>query len=266
MNKKKILPVIILAVIVTAAVLYFEVFRHLGHNEYGSEGSGTIEVTEIEISSKISGKVVRLPKDEGAAVKKGELIAALEYDELNAQRLSVLANLNNAQKNLDRVEKLYATGSISKKDYDNMVTAYRVAKSQYDAVSAAIENAVIYSPLKGIILERVLEPGETAFPGTPILTMADLTSVWIRIYVSETKLGQVYLGQTAHVYVDSFPGRPFAGKVTAVSNRAEFTPKTIQTKDERVKLMFGVKIALENPDLALKPGMPADAVILTEKK
>ena len=89
---------------------------------------------------------------------------------------------------------------------------------------------------------------------------------WIKIYIDEKKLGFVKLGQKAYVQVDSFSGRKFPGEVVYISNKAEFTPRTIQTKDERVKLMYAVKIAIENPEMELKPGMPADATILLERK
>jgi HlyD family secretion protein len=142
-----------------------------------------------------------------------------------------------------------------------------MAKANLDRVSASMENAVIFSPINGVILSKNIEPGETAFPGTPIITIADITKPWIKIYIPEKQIGLVKLGQNANVFVDSFPDKPFQGKVTSISNKAEFTPKTIQTKDERVKLMFAVKIVIENQDQSLKPGMPADAeIILTEKK
>ncbi|HOW81873.1 MAG TPA: efflux RND transporter periplasmic adaptor subunit [Spirochaetota bacterium] len=264
MNRKKIAPIIIALAVIIGVTLYFEVFRHIGENSGDIEGSGTIEVTEIEISSKIAGRVISLPHDEGEDVGEGALLVKLAYDELDAQRLSAVANMANAEKNFKRITDLYHTGSVSKRDFDNAETAYRVAKANYDYISATIDQAVIYSPIRGTVLEKNLELGELAFPGTPILTLADLTRPWIKIYVKEKRIGAVKLGQKAIVTVDSFEDRDFPGKVVSISNKAEFTPKTIQTKEERVKLVFAVKIALDNPDLALKPGMPADAVIETD--
>src|SRR4030042_2229125 len=142
---------------------------------------------------------------------------------------------------------------------------YRVAKAGYEQINAAIDNAVIASPIYGIVLEKSLEVGEIAFPGTPVLTVADLKDTWIRIYISELKLKQVKLGQKAVITIDS-SDKKYIGTVVSISNKAEFTPKTIQTKDERVKLMFAVKISVPNPDMALKPGMPADAYIETGEK
>jgi HlyD family secretion protein len=116
------------------------------------------------------------------------------------------------------------------------------------------------------VLEKNLEIGEIVFPGTPVLTIADIRDTWIKIYVGEIQMGRVKLGQKAFVSVDSYPNKKFEGRVTSISSKAEFTPKTIQTADERVKLMFAVKIAVPNPQQELKPGMPADAYILTGEK
>lgn len=262
--KKKMVPLLLFALILVAATLYFEVFRHIGGDDKVISGSGTIEVTEVEISSKISGRVAEIPKPEGTSVKRGDLVSKLEYEELSAQRLSAKANFVNAEKNFSRVQDLFRTGAISRKDLDNAEAAFRMAKAGYDQVSATIENAVIYSPIDGTVLDTNVEVGETAFPGTPILTIADLTKPWMYIYVNEKQLGLVKIGQSVKVFIDSFPEKVFPGKVVSISNKAEFTPKTIQTKDERVKLVFAVKVMIENPDMILKPGMPADAEIVME--
>ncbi|MBN1533057.1 MAG: efflux RND transporter periplasmic adaptor subunit [Spirochaetes bacterium] len=266
MDRKKMIPLAIIVLALTLSILYFEVFRHLFIDDSRIEGSGTIEVTEIDIGSKIAGRVTFISKNEGERVARGETVARLDSDELDAQRLSVAAYLNNARSNMERVEKLFRAGSVSRKDYDQMVTAFRVAKANNELVNATIENAVIISPVNGIVMEKNLEVGEMAFPGTPVLTVADLTKAWIKIYVTQPNLGFIKLGQKASVFIDSYPQKAFPGRVVAVSNRAEFTPKTIETKDERTKLMFAIKIAVDNPDLILKPGMPADAIIMVEKK
>ena len=264
--KKNIIAPVVLGVAVLAATLYFEVFRFTGEDDSRITGSGTIEVTEIDISSKISGRVVELPCAEGDRVSRDDLLVRLEFDELSAMKNSALAGLVNAERNYRRIRGLYETGSVSRRDYDNAEAAYRVARAALDNVNAAIKYAVIYSPINGIVLDTNIEAGEMAFPGTAILTVADITKAWMYIYVNEVQLGKVKIGQKAVVTVDSFPDRMFEGRVVSISNRAEFTPKTIQTKDERVKLVFAVKVAIDNPDMSLKPGMPADAEIVTEKE
>ena len=259
--KKKIIPVVVLVVVLVSLTVYFE-FINNGDEAGLISGSGTIEVTEVQISTKIAGRVVELPKPEGSDVRPGDLVCRLEYEELSAQRLSMKANLVNLEKNYTRSRDLFRTGSISQKDLDNAQAAYVMAKGNYDQVNARIENAVIYSPIAGTILDTHVETGETAFPGTIVLTIADLAKPWMYIYVNEKKLGFVKIGQIVNVMIDSFPNKTFPGKVVSISNKAEFTPKTIQTKDERVKLVFAVKVLIENEDMILKPGMPADAEII----
>jgi HlyD family secretion protein len=111
------------------------------------------------------------------------------------------------------------------------------------------------------VLSKSREPGEMVQPGTTIVTVGDLGHPWVNVYVGERDLGKIWLGMKADVSVDSFPDQPFPGKVTFISDRAEFTPKNIQTPDERVKLVYRVKVEVQTHDQALKPGMPADAVL-----
>jgi HlyD family secretion protein len=123
--------------------------------------------------------------------------------------------------------------------------------------------AKLVSPLAGAVLSKATEPGEYVSAGTPIVTAADLSAVSLRAYVSETDLGRVKLGQPVRVTADTWPGRVYEGKVAFIAEEAEFTPKNIQTHAERVKLVYRVKIDIQNPTGELKPGMPADAEILT---
>jgi HlyD family secretion protein len=123
--------------------------------------------------------------------------------------------------------------------------------------------ATLASPLSGLVLSKNVEPGEYVAPGTPVVTVADLGTVWLRGYVPETELGRVKAGQRARVTADTYPGKVYEGRVSFLSSQAEFTPKAVQTPKERVKLVYRVKIDVPNPTLELKPGMPADAVIET---
>ncbi len=266
MKNKKLIPLFLALLAIVSVTLYFEVFRHLGNNGDMIEGSGTIEVTEIEIGSKIAGRVTELPFDEGDLAKKGSLLVRLACEELGARRLSAAASLSNAEKNFKRIRSLYTSGSVSRRDFDNAETAYQVAMAQYNYIKATIDQATIFSPVAGTVLETNLEVGELAFPGTVILTLADLKKPWIKIYVQETKIGLVKPGQKAEITVDSYPGKVFYGKIVSIANKAEFTPKTIQTREERVKLVFAVKIVVANTGLELKPGMPADAKIILEEQ
>jgi multidrug resistance efflux pump len=117
----------------------------------------------------------------------------------------------------------------------------------------------IASPLEGVTLELAIHQGEVAAPGAALLTVADLSTVNLVVYLPETKIGQVQLGQEVQVMVDSFPGQAFEGQVVHIADRAEFTPRNVATQEERANLVFAVEVRIPNDEGLLKPGMPADA-------
>ena len=135
------------------------------------------------------------------------------------------------------------------------------ARAALDLAQVQIDNTRLYSPLTGPVLSHNIEPGEYVSPGTPVLTVADLAHPWVRVYIGETDLGRIRLGQKVAVRTDAMPEKSFEGTVGFISSEAEFTPKTVQTTKERVRLVFRVKVYLPNPDGFLKPGMPADVLI-----
>ncbi len=128
-----------------------------------------------------------------------------------------------------------------------------------------LEYAEIHAPTSGIVLADHIESGEYVTPGTPVVTIGDLEHVWLRAFIDESDLGRVKTGQAVNIYMDSFPGKAYSGRTSFISSEAEFTPKSIQTEKERVKLVYRIKIDVENPGMELKPGMPADAVIELEQ-
>ncbi len=141
------------------------------------------------------------------------------------------------------------------------------AKARMQGAAAAVKQAKqqllytkIHAPMDGVILSKSAEPGEYLNPAIPVVTIGDIRHPWLRAYINETHLGQIQLGQKVDVHTDSFPDKTYIGTISFISDKAEFTPKTVQTFEERVKLMFRIKISLENPEGELKPGMPADAV------
>ena len=123
------------------------------------------------------------------------------------------------------------------------------------------DQARLYAPLTGFITVKDMEEGEFVQAGAPVLTMGQLNQVWVKTYVPETQLGRVRLGQAAEVKTDSFPDKVYPGKVTYLSPEAEFTPKNVQTREERVKLVYRIKVSLNNPKQELKPGMPVDVFL-----
>lgn len=281
--------IIIIFIIVIVLPLYFILKNKDRKKDDQLSASGTIEITEVEASSKLSGRIEKLLVDEGDSVLKDQVLIELETKELQAQlkqahaayqvSLAQLAqsksNLENLKTNLERTRQLYKAGSATRQQLDDQETKYQVAKDQLSSathlteqnkatielIQVYIDNSVIRSPINGLVLSKNTEIGEVVSPGSSLLTLGDLAHPWVEIYIKETDLGKVKLGQKAQVKIDTYPDKVFEGKVTYISSQAEFTPKNIQTKEERVKLVFGIKVSLDNPLQILKPGMPADVIL-----
>ncbi len=273
MKKRLVAAAIVVVLIILAVVLYR--YRN-SQEEGGLLLSGNVEVTEVNAGFKVPGRVRALFTDEGRTVKTGEKIAELDSAEfeslVNQSRASVRnaeAQLEKARSDFERYTKLYHDSVVSPQQMESAKTAYEEATSQLQMYHAALRTAnvrlsdsMIYAPLDGVVLRKNVEQGETVSAGTPIFTIGDLANPWIKVYVKEDKLGFVKLGQKAEVSVDSFPGKRYEGEVTYISSEAEFTPKNVQTQEERVKLVFGVKVSVKNQNNELKPGMPADVKII----
>lgn len=140
------------------------------------------------------------------------------------------------------------------------------AQATLDTLLVLRDKLTIAAPVGGLVLEMSLHRGELAAPGITLLTLGDLDEVRLTVYVPEKRLGQVMIGQQVEVRVDSFPERVFAGTVVAIASEAEFTPHNVQTQEERVNMVFAVDVQIPNPDHALKPGLPADAVFVGEEQ
>jgi multidrug efflux pump subunit AcrA (membrane-fusion protein) len=136
------------------------------------------------------------------------------------------------------------------------------ARAALDALQVQRQKHTLRAPITGLVTEQVAHEGEMALPGTPLLTLADLDTVDLTIYVPEIDVGKVFLGQQVAVMVDAFPAKMSVGQVVWISDQAEFTPKNIQTQEERVNTVFAVKVRISNPDHKLKPGKAADAVLV----
>jgi len=135
------------------------------------------------------------------------------------------------------------------------------AQAAVDLLKKTIADCTITAPVGGLVTHKAVEAGELVSQGATIVTISELDSVYVMIYVTEKELGRVRLGDAADIKIDAFPDKVFSGKVTYISSEAEFTPKNVQTKEDRVKLVFGVKVEIENREGLLKPGLPADATI-----
>lgn len=388
--KKRILPILILALAGAAVYAYRGMNRRPDNRIVVS---GNIELEEVNIAFKTAGRLIERTVDEGDLVKKGQLIARLDRDQLVAQRaresaglessgfqlaqartsldwqrantaadieqrradlaaaearLAELRNgsrpqekadakaavdaatsqLERAKRDWDRAQTLYKNDDISTAQYDQFRNAWESAgaalksvrerealvlagprQEEIDAQAAAVERAraalkmaqandieikrreqelqtrraeigrskaslaliqsqiddtVAFAPVDGVVLVKSADVGEVLAPGTTVVTVGDIDHPWLRGYVNETDLGKVKLGSKARVTTDSYPGKVYDGRVIFISSEAEFTPKQIQTEQERVKLVYRIKIEIANPKHELKENMPADAEIVLE--
>jgi len=389
-NRKKLAPVLIAAVVVAVAVLaYSRLWNRPNPDRILL--SGNIELTEVNIAFKLPGRLVERAVSEGDAVKKGQVVARLDQEQLLAQRDRLRSALESTESRLvqlytdierqkqtveaqiahsraqleqaearlrellagsreqeiaqaraaadraqtecekaardwERAKALYAREDISAADRDQFLARYEAAaaslkqakeqlalvvegprREDIDAARAQVAQAkaalklaeatrldlkqreqqvpmrraeigqaraelavnrtqlddtVAVSPIDGVVLADAAEVGEVLAAGTSILTIGDLDRPWLRGYINERDLGRVKLGARVRVTTDSFPGKAYWGRVSFISSKAEFTPKQIQTPEERVKLVYRVKIDVGNPQRELKANMPADAEIL----
>jgi len=190
--------------------------------------------------------------------------ALLEKDEIPAQtRDQAATSVTRAQAAFDRAQQIY--GQLKEGTRREELAVDRANLQQADQnlhlSRIRLSYTVLRAPFNGVVLTRQAELGEVVSPGAPIVTLADLDHIWLRIYVPETDLGKVCWGQEVEVRTDTYPDKRYRGRVSSISSEAEFTPKSVQTEKERVTLVYRVKVDVENPNYALKPGMPADAYI-----
>ncbi len=298
--KKFYFPILFCALILIA---YFFITKK-ENSKYGLIIlSGRIEGREINVSTKIQGRVINLYKDEGDSVKKSDLLCELDSEQIlaryrataetsqasyaviaqaEANLIKAKANYEKAKKDYERYSSLLKEDLISKSDFDRVKMQYDSASAEIEALNKAIIQAEanyraaqqrlrevqvdlsetkIYSPSDGVILSRPVEIGEIVNPGIVLYVIVDLNKLYVKVYIPEPELGKIKLGLPARVYIDAYPEKYFNGKITKIYEQAEFTPKNVETKEERVKLVFGVEVSVDNSEGLLKPGMPADVVI-----
>ncbi len=140
------------------------------------------------------------------------------------------------------------------------------AQAQIAVIDSQLDDTIASAPFDGVVLVKSAEPGEVVAAGTSVVKIGDLDRPWLRAYINERDLGRVKLGGKVRLTTDSFPGKTYPGRVSFIASEAEFTPKQIQTAEERVKLVYRIKIDVENPRHELKLNMPVDAEILAEEK
>src|SRR5580698_749231 len=388
--KKTIWIVIMIAVLGAAGLLAYRTLHPEATNKIVV--SGNIELTQVDIAFKTSGRLIERTVNEGDVVQKGMVIARLDREQLLHQRDTAVAALataeaqfsesgsalkwqqetmqadlqlknadlsaaqsqllqlqngarpqeiqqsqaavsaaqsqyDGAKKDWDRAQSLYKNDDISTSQFDQFRTRFESAeanlkqvkeqanlvqagpraetiesakaqveraraalrggqangiettrreedivarrgdiqraKSQIALIDSQLADTIAISPINGLVLVKAADVGEALAPGTSVVTVGDIEHPWLRAYIREQDLGRVKVGEKVKVTTDSFPGKVYDGKVSFISSDAEFTPKQIQTSEERVKLVYRVKIDVDNSSHDLKSNMPADAEILT---
>ncbi len=271
--------------------------------DVGMEAAGRVTSVRVDEGSRVvPGDTLLTVDDSDYQIQLRQAIANLESFEAQYRLakegsrqediIQAKAVYDAADADYQRMKGLLQTQTVTQKQYDDAYARYVAAQQTYEKVrrglrpeeitnarvrcdyAAAqvdllrkkVRDCVLLSPTTGIVTLRSIEPGELVAIGSNVLRITDLDRVDLMIYVNEEELAKITLGQNATVSVDGYPGRTFDGKVVYMAPSAEFTPKNIQTKEERTKLVFGVKIEIQNRDGALKPGLPADAALAIEGK
>jgi len=271
-------------------------------------GNGRLEAIEVDVSTKMAGRIAEVTPKEGDSVSRNQVVAKLDMDELNAQlraadaqtaqarsaRAEAAANLSRyesdvllARNTVERTRQLIAKGFISTALLDKDEAGYRSAESalssahsriheteaaieaaqaQSERIRTLLKDAGLTAPITGRVLYRLVEPGEVLGAGGKVLTLLNLEDVFMTVYLPSDQAGQLPIGSEAKIVLDARPDEVIPAKISFVSDRTQFTPKDVETRSEREKLMFRVKVKVDAEWLAshqslAKPGMPGVAYL-----
>ncbi len=238
---------------------------------------GNVDVRQVDIGFRVTGKVKKLFFEEGDFVPADSLMAILEetpYDSQVEKAEAMLAatavNLDLAEKLFQRRQDLIDIGGVSREDLEDADANFK--QLQADLLSAEANLAIardnlsytkVYAPTDGIILTRIREPGSVVIESEPVYTLSITSPVWIRAYVDETHLGEIYFGMPAEIITDTKDLGSYIGKIGFISPIAEFTPKTVETTQLRTDLVYRLRIYVDNPGRYLKQGMPVTVRLKT---
>jgi HlyD family secretion protein len=257
-----------------------------GCNSRKDAVSGTIEVDEAHVGPRMAGRVEKIFAQEGDHLKDGQIIAQLEASELQARRDLAAAQIDTAIRDADaaaaqleflradakRQKDLLARRVVSPNDAERAESAAKTqeknveaaqmriiqARAQLADIEAQLKEMQVVAPAESVLEVLTVKVGDVLPPNGEVATLLLPQHLWVRVYVPETWLGKIKLGEQVRLRVDSFPGKDFPGVVEQINRQAEFTPRNVQTVEDRIKQVFGVKIRLPNDDDRLRAGMAAD--------
>ncbi|KYG69866.1 secretion protein HlyD [Bdellovibrio bacteriovorus] len=236
MSKKKIIPVVLIVLILVLAYVA-KVFLFKTEFAY----AGTVEVTKVDIPARVSSVIEEFQVREGQIVDKGQQVVKLACEDIRISYRLIKSSY-------DRSNSLFRSGGISREAYDHV-------KNKMDDVSLRQGWCDIASPLKGTVLTTYFEPGEMVSPGAKLLTVGNLEEVYAYFYLPHDEISKLKLEQKVRAQVPELDDKSFEGVISYINPEAEFTPKNVQTRDERTRLVYAVKIYFNNPEGILKPGM-----------
>lgn len=219
--------------------------------------TGTISaVNSVDVSSKITGRIVAVNVNENDRVRAGQILIVLDDSSQRTQVAQTRAQASNTRANYERSRQLAAGGAISAQQLDADRTAYEVAQANYDNASSGLSDTVIYSPIDGLVIGKPIPAGQTVSPGISnpmvLLTVADMSTMQIQVQVDETDIGKIRLGQPVRFTVDAYPGKTFDGSVTTISQKAVIQQNVVY---------YTVYVTVDSPQGLLFPTMTARVTI-----
>ena len=257
-----------------------------GCNRQNNTVSGTIEVDEVHVAPRSGGRVEKIFAWEGETLKAGAVIVQLEASELIARRALAAAQINTAQHDVEaqsaqleflradaqRQQDLLKRNTVSPSEAERAMSAAKAQEKNIAAARARVEQATaqladidaqigemkIVAPADSILEILSVKVGDVLPANREVATLILPDRLWVRVYVPELWLGSIKLNEAVRVRVDSHPGRDFSGVVEQINRKAEFTPRNVQTVEDRIKQVFGVKVRLDNKEDQLRAGMSAD--------
>ena len=284
--KKKIVVAGVLVAVAVAGWLYL---KH--HREAGGALTlyGNVDIREVNLGFRVGGRLMNLACDEGDKVQAGDVIAGLDDEPYRnqvasaaAQVESLRARLNereisagNAGKLFQRSDEMWVAKGVSQQDRDNAETGFKEAQAQLNQTQADLVQAeaalasarlqakdtILTAPSDGVILTRAQEAGAILQAGATVFTLSLQNPVWVRAYVDEPDLGRIHPGMKVKLYTDSRHDRFYTGQIGFISPRAEFTPKSVETKELRTALVYRLRIVVADSDEGLRQGMPVTVKI-----
>jgi HlyD family secretion protein len=265
-------PLLLILIVLLAILIALSLFFYFNNQKQENDLIlyGNVDVRQVDLGFRVSGRVILMPFQEGDIVTPGVLMGVLDkqpyMDQVKQAHATVettKTNLWNADQVLQRRKELVGSGSVSKEDYDNALASrdalaanLREAEASLGVSMTNLSDTELYAPSRGSILTRIREPGTVVKASDPIYTLSLTSPVWIRAFVSEPQLGEIFPGMLADVFTDTKNGRVYKGHVGFISPVAEFTPKTVETTQLRSDLVYRLRIIADNPDEFLKQGMP----------